>query len=295
MNEEAMILTGRLAMGHRSFKRRAFTMVEALVVVVILTVLALIAIPIIQSRVEEARLSRAKREVQALADAQMRVESDLGYYVRLFMLNDTPGGDGIGFDRANPTNDTIDGILDYTLPAVPFFPAGDRLFVHSNLDSVPLTSPTRNGQLTTPDESLALLTRLADANDSLEWKGPYINWQTDNNFYDGGIPAPPGGEPGPDGVPDDPWGNNYLFFTPIGVIPDVDPNFSSAFGTVTAWTFPLNSSNASAYVNLDSVTDRFAIVSMGPNGVPGNGAGTQFGTGDDIVYLFGRGGSRVQP
>jgi type II secretory pathway pseudopilin PulG len=295
MNEEAMILTGRLAMGHRSFKRRAFTIVEALVVVVILTVLALIAIPIIQSRVEEARLSRAKREVQALADAQMRVESDLGYFVRLFMLNDTPGGDGIGFDRANPTNDTIDGILDYTLPAVPYYPSGDRLFVHSNLDSVPLASPTRNGQLTTPDESLALLTRLADANDSLEWKGPYINWQTDNNFYDGGIVSPPGGEPGADGVPDDPWGNNYLFFTPIGVIPDVDPNFVSAFGTVTAWPFPLNSSNAQPYVNLDSVTDRYAILSMGPNGVPGNGPGTRFGTGDDIIYVFGRGGSSVQP
>ncbi len=290
-----MILTGRLAMGHRSFKRRAFTMVEALVVVVILTVLALIAIPIIQSRVEEARIARAKREVQALADAQMRVESDTGYYVRLFMLNDTVGGDGIGFDRANPANDTIDGILDYTLPAVPYFPAADRLFVHSNLDSVPLISPTRNGQLTTPSETLALLTRLADTNDSLKWNGPYINWQTDNNFYDGGIPSPPSGEPGPDGVPDDPWGNNYLFFTPIGVIPDIDPNFSSAMGTVTAWTFPLNSSNAQAYVNLDSVTDRFAIVSMGPNGVPGNGPGTPFGTGDDIVYVFGRGASRVQP
>ncbi len=281
--------------------RRGFTIIEMLVVVVILTVLALIAIPIIASRVETARISKARREAQALGEAQMRVESDLGYYVRLFMLNDTAGGDGTGFNRANPANDTVDGILDYLPPTalIPsYYPSFDRLFIYANVERVNPLNPFRNGALTTPTETASIMARIANQEDSLTWNGPYINWQVDEDFYDAGIVSPPGGEPGPDGVPTDPWGNNYLLFTPLGVIPDVDPDFSAAItvaGPVTTFSFPLNSSNSSVYANLDEVTDRFAIISMGPNGVPGSGPGTQFGTGDDIMYVFGRGASSVSP
>jgi prepilin-type N-terminal cleavage/methylation domain-containing protein len=286
---------------HPRTMRRGFTIIEMLVVIVVLTVLALIAIPIISSRVETARISKAQREAQALGDAQMRVESDLGYYVRLFMLNDTAGGDGNGFNRANPANDTVDGILDYLPPTAvtpSYYPSFDRLFIYANVEKVNPLNPFRNGALTTPTETASIMARIANQTDSLAWNGPYINWQVDDNFYDGGIVAPPGGEPGPDGVPTDPWGNNYLLFTPLGVIPDVDPNFAAAItvpGPVTSFSFPLNSSNSSLYGNLNEVTDRFAIVSMGPDGVPGSGPGTQFGSGDDIMYVFGRGASSVSP
>ena len=102
--------------------------------------------------------------------------------------------------------------------------------------------------------------------------------------------------PNPDGVPDDPWGNNYVILTrrclvlepqgdieQSGVVPNTDGGFNSGA------TYPTQ------------VFDRSVVLSLGPNGLPGAGnavvttnqrpgdlAGDDFGDGDDLYHVFGR-------
>lgn len=266
-------------------RRRAFSIVELLVAVIIITVLATMAIPIVQNRVDQARLTRAQHEMDALADAENRVEADTGYYVRLFMLNDlnveVADRDGVATDRPPDPNDVVDGVMDYANPGG-FHPLTDRLFIIANSDD-----NSQVGRLVDTTLGASLLQRLVNDAEAFGWTGTYINWQTDENVYNNIAPA---NVASPDGIPDDPWGNNYMLITTWGLIPDGDPGWTAGpNGPVTSFALPIGSTSATVVNNLDEVVDRVAIVSLGPNGVPGNGGATPvLGSGDDLIRFVGK-------
>ena len=264
--------------------RRAFSVVELLVAVIIIVVLATMAIPIIQNRVDQARLTRAQHEMDALADALNRVEADTGYYVRLFMLNDLIRGDGdqqevrlAGEIFAPP--ELEDGVTDYLNNGTHYHRPINRLFIYADNDN-----PTLVGQMVEPVLGDQLRLRLVTDADGFNWNGPYMNWQTDANIYPHIFPN---NLAAGDGIPDDPWGNNYMIVTTWGLIPDGDEGWSpTTEGPVVSHDLPFGSGNT--VNNLDEVVDRVSIVSLGPNGVAGNGGGTRLGTGDDLVRSIGK-------
>jgi hypothetical protein len=90
--------------------------------------------------------------------------------------------------------------------------------------------------------------------DPKAWNGPFVN-------FNGGVQT--GNLPYDQGAPLDPWGNPYLFYTPLGLA-----RGDSGSITLEGW---------------GDRFDRYAVVSMGSNGVADpNG-------GDDLVYVFGAG------
>lgn len=242
-------------------RRRGFSIIELLVAVIIIGILAAILIPIVGNRSEQARIARAVSDLERIGDALERAAVDTGYYPRIWMLNYTQGSNtqNPGPFVRNPGTtifDTNKGVRDIG-PGGYFEGIPQRVFI------LPQT-----GEFVDP--STQILDRLQNNETEFNWNGPYMNWQQDNNFRDGFL--------APDGMPDDPWGNNYLFFTRRGMVlePQGEIVQSHTFDGMPGPTGQL---------------DRFGravVLSLGPNGVPGNGnAGALVGEGDDIVRQFG--------
>ncbi len=70
-------------------EKKAFTLVEVLITLIILTILTMILVPRLTERTERARVTAAASDIRALERAQSSVEIDTGYFVRLFVLNDS--------------------------------------------------------------------------------------------------------------------------------------------------------------------------------------------------------------
>lgn len=239
---------------------RGFSIIELLIAIIIIGILVSIAIPIIANRTKQAREARAMQDLEHIASAQERVAIDTSYYVRLFMLNDTVTRNFTSWTREDP-NDTV-----HAYDSAGYFENQDQLFIDP-----------QTGDLVTPTVGAQLLLQLQSNETNFNWQGPYLNWQKDIHDYstsaidDGGLP---------DGIPDDPWGNNYLLFTRVGLV--LEPQ-----GVIVAnANFPLNDSPLLATAT--DVFDRITVVSLGPNGLPGDGQGSSLGTGDDYVRSFGR-------
>jgi prepilin-type N-terminal cleavage/methylation domain-containing protein len=272
----------------RASARRGFSIIELLVAIIIIGVLVAVLIPVVSSRTEQARVARVNADLQAMADAMERVENDTGYLVRLFALNDVLQGDGVGYKRdprVAPV-DRADGITDYrqtvTQPYLQFDGSTNGLFIDPRTSDYALNT-TRNDVI---DRFIA---NESSYDGSLAWNGPYVNWQKDRNLYSGDT------TPLRDGIPDDPWGNNYLLFLPTKSVSGstqgglvLEPS-----GLIVATTVRQTGNQFFQGGGFATdVFDRPTIVSIGPNGVPGNGAGGTgegtFGGGDDFVRTFGR-------
>ena len=99
------------------------------------------------------------------------------------------------------------------------------------------------------------------------------------------------GETAKDDIPDDPWGNNYLFFTSKGLLNEPEGEF--VIRATLADALGSQNPNAGGGISYQcDVFDRPTVLSMGPDGLPGDtttrstGQTRIFGTGDDITRSF---------
>lgn len=254
-------------------RRRGFSIIELLVAIIIIGILVSVLIPVVSSRTRDARIARVNADLENLSESMERVAIDTSYYVRLFALNDTLRGDGMTLED---TNDRYEGLTDYATanPSAFYdFPDSNSLFIDPE-----------SGDFATLNR-INFIDRLVRSetsyDGSAQWGGPYINWQKDtNNFPSAGYPNLE-----KDGIPDDPWGNNYLFFTRMGLVLEPDGIIATSVSQSTIGEF----SNGGTWDC--EVFGRATIMSLGPDGQPGTGqASSEFGEpgSDDFVREFGR-------
>lgn len=247
----------------RKSTQTGFSIVEIVVAVLIIGVLASILIPVLVTKMEKAKVATAQAEVMELTNAEERVEIDTGHYVRLFVLDDVADGDGYGL---GDVNDRVDGIRDEGLNNIYQYPR--EMFI--------LIKPTEQRPMLKDSGKFWEQIAFATTESSYKWEGPYIDFKrttaranTDTaqtttyprHMFD---------------TPADPWGNDYLFFNRMGVVLEPEGKIVGD-AEAASMSFPPT-----------QVFQRATILSLGPNGVPGDGSPTaKLGTGDDIFRSFG--------
>jgi len=119
---------------------RGFTIVEIVVTFLIIAILTAILVPTVARRSEDAKIAAAQSEISRLVDAEERVSTDIGPVVRLYVLNDVPGGDGIlnvrgGFPNLllpTATGNVVNGLADEHLSG--FYSNPENLFISSTTE-----------------------------------------------------------------------------------------------------------------------------------------------------------------
>jgi prepilin-type N-terminal cleavage/methylation domain-containing protein len=255
---------------HHTGNGRGFTIIELIVVILIIGVLVTIMVPVLSNRSAEARVTAAKQELQHLGDAMERAHINTNYMFRLDVLND-----GIKFDNiANTDPASIQqGIRDSGVTTNNLYGTQFPYTIFISLETQSF-----------PPNQLELYNRLARSETAFGWAGPYLNWHRDVNKND---------------WPDDPWGNDYLLFTINGVIyPPVEtPLTDQSLGWQFRPTGPTCTVHDTSNGNPTTrdfpaayLFDRPTLLSLGPNGLPGNGTtdpNDGYGKGDDLIYQFG--------
>lgn len=238
-------------------RREGFSIVEVIVVMAIIGVLTLILVPVVSNRVREARIKAAETDIEHIAAAMERVAVDTNYMFRFYVLDDVIGGDAT--DNETPSLDIVDGTYDEALNSN----NGKNIFIRTDTFIFDLNFATIF------DDQFA--SNISGNETKFGWNGPYINWQRDVNDND---------------WPDDPWGHDYLLFGPAGGLGPYDADFQLSGVQYGAGTTA--SGSWSAFAN---IFDRGVILSVGPDGMPGNGAAFpagdgEYGTGDDLMRKF---------
>jgi len=262
--------------------RRAFSILEVLITVIIIGILAVIMVPTLSKRVEESRIRAAQRDLYELREAETRAAIDTGYYYPQHVLddvvtegtnwqfNDFPITDTILFEYQNPM------VADNKWKSIFIDPqTGD--FVQD--DTVAGAIYDKMINFGTQDHMAAI-----EAVKRFGFNGPYISWNHDTNGDD---------------MQEDPWGNPYLMFTRVGMVwewnsPDrpgvpLGQYFIQHQMAKEYWDYSTFTPTG-PYEAATNVFDRPTLLSMGPNGIPGGNLGTatylQFGAGDDIKVSF---------
>ncbi len=233
-----------------------FSIVELLIAVMIISILSLILVPNLSNRAEQAREAACRSDLERIGDAQARVATDIGYYLRLFALDDIAHGDGVGLG----VGDVFDGIGDESFNTL--FGNPGQVFIdlrdHTLLNSAQADNVFNN---------VLKLRGLGAGQTSYSptWYGPYYSIQEDQTAAEHNLPPLTDNLHLHD-IPNDPWGNDYLFLVRGGVLIEPEGVLRSTF----------NGSDASRF-------DRPTFLSLGPNMLPGDGTpNSPLGEGDDI-------------
>jgi len=241
-------------------------MVELLIAIIIIGILVTIIVPVLSNRAADARLAAAKADMESIANAESQVAIDTGYITRFHVLDDSGAvGDNLGSDDVN---DAIDTIRDeqFNNPTLP----GRFVFLDPKTGTV--------------NQNLALYNRIENGDPKqVGWNGPYLSFQ--NKIK---LTATPLTIPWTYGSPLDPWGNPYFLFVGGESVNSAAPaqgGWIDEMAPVSAQPSPTFNYGG---VSFDATNfDRNTILSLGPNGLPGDGTVTAIlGTGDDLVRAF---------
>lgn len=247
-----------------------YSIMEIVVTAAIIGILVLILAPVVADRSRQAKIRACEQDLENLAAAQERAYIDTGYMYRVCVLDDVKGGDGAPNNL--PLADRVDGIRDEQFNT-DLTPEGKMIFILMGL-----TDPNVDQDF---HQSVIAANAIFDnkivfnGETSFNWQGPYCTWHRDLNRND---------------WPDDPWGSDYLFFTKQGVLVPTESDFITDFQIPG---LPATAVAALGAPPLDpqGIFSRPTFLSLGPDGLPGDGAlnpngDGQFGTGDDIVRSF---------
>lgn len=238
----------------QTFRRQrataGFTILELLIAVIIIGILVAIIVPVYTNRAEQARQVAAMSDLDSLKNAEEHSAIDTAYFYQLYVLDDVKGFDNIGPDN---TGDRVDGIRDEAL-------RGDAPSQNIFIDTKEGT-PMNNfssifQQLQTRGET------------AFNWNGPYVNYSRKSKpgeFSD--IPV---------GMPLDPWGRPYLFFTKKGYVDPKSGAIRVSGVTINGQTLPGD----------PTIFDRPTVLSLGLDGTSGSTGNTNFGAGDDLMRQF---------
>ena len=240
---------------------------------IIISILATILIPVLNKRADQAKITTAKRDLEELANAEERVAIDIGYYVRMYALDDVAGGDGVGLGEATANTSDIDGIADE--PRNRLYPAAtDPLTGRASAPEAIFINPeTQNFPALAVGQAFFqqyMVTSTAES--SYRWQGPYFNIHRDETIETNDPVSIPRHMVD---IPNDPWGNDYLFFTRNGLV--LEP----------AGVIVNNASAQSVGYPATQVFDRPTMLSLGPDGIVGSEGAPGFGKGDDLYRSFG--------
>ncbi|MBN1868196.1 prepilin-type N-terminal cleavage/methylation domain-containing protein [Candidatus Sumerlaeota bacterium] len=246
--------------------RRAVTLTELLVVLLIISLLATIAVPVYLTKIRAAKIATATAEVRELAHAEEHCVLLHGFYVPLQMLDD------IIYDQAIHRGVALNDPL-----------ATDDLY--NEWQQIQLIDPAKVVEYGIYNEHQP---ELQDRSNDVRveslysfWSGPFINFHRD--FAKQWNAANPASRISVYfDHPLDPWGQPYRFYSPVGIIG------TNAYST-TPSDWRQTSFSDGNLTTTDDRFDRFAIVSFGPDGEDAYSKestvnGTQ--NDDDVVYLF---------
>jgi general secretion pathway protein G len=270
MNALPSSRTERDERGMTRDRRGGFTIMEVLIAVMIIGILATILIPVLTSRAKDARVAACESEIQTLVEAEKSAAISVGYLLRLYVLNDLPGR-GKGISSYAPGG--VDSVADEQWNVAPNATVSHPTYMFIDLTTnLPLSTAVAEAQY-------AKILRES----MYGWKGPFCTFKRDEKNVEESEPE--WGTVGPVpthilGIPNDPWGNDYLLFVRGGIILEPMGVFTEAVVS-NGVSYPAN------------VFDRPTILSLGPDGMPGDGTKTNasdpdygFGKGDDVCVSF---------
>lgn len=226
-----------------------YSIIELLIAIIIIGILVAVIIPVLMRKAEEARVRAAESDLEHLQAAEERASINARYVYRFYVLDDVIGGDG-SFAPLNLAD--VDGIRDEqynTIMAVP-----TRIFID-----------IKTGLFVS--DYASLYAQMTNNETAFGWAGPYVNFHQlrDVNHND---------------LPEDPWGEEYLLFTPVGVV-------DQSAGVVLRDTYFFAGDVGTSVPLLGPFFDRFTVLSKGPNRLPGDGTSSaRFGTDDDLMRQF---------
>jgi len=236
--------------------RRAVTLTELLVVMVIITLLSTLIVPVAVNKAQQARVATAKAELREIAHAMETCGAIHGFYVPIHILDDLP-------------NDTVAGSTDRD--DLENSEAGDAVFL---IDPVTLVEDQDGSQLELSDyNSDSRVAKMWN-----EWAGPFFSPK--RVFID--TTTANRADILRRDYPLDPWGQPYRFYSSIGLIGqgahNEDPDDWDANDNIFDGRIETD----------DDRYDRYAIVSFGPDSEEETDIDAiRDGTTDDIIYEFG--------
>lgn len=245
-------------------KKRAVTLTELLVVVVIISLLATIAVPVYVNKAEQARIATAIQETRELANAEEQCALVHGVYIPLQMLDDNP----VDATRAT-TGQTDDLRAELANGSDPRF-----IFATQPIVQQVNNQPRLNEWNTTSSRNYITVSNLYQ-----KWAGPFIN--INRAAFTDLIRIQGTSSLVSFDFPLDPWGIPYRLYSPLGVVGN--GAFNEDFNT--GYT---SFSNGEITFNDPNRFDRFAVVSYGPDRHTNGQTGALWNADrDDIYHLFG--------
>ena len=249
-------------------RRLGVTLTELLVVLVIISILATLAVPVYINRAENARKSTALAECRVIADAEEACVSIHTFYVPLQILDDMPKNSNQSY--------SVDAIN-----------REDFFLIDPNDVLTRGGIPIQQHVTASSDYTFAQMTDVRANNLIDDWQGPFLNparvyrrtaresAETNPTLLDNQFDFPL-----------DPWGNPYRFYCPLGHIGSGALNGNpEAWNNYNSGTFSSNFSDGLIVGPRDNRFDRYAIISFGPDGK--SDSMSPVAIYDDIYYEFG--------